>query len=279
MTLIDTHQHLIWRKLFGYDWTAGIPALAEGDFTPRHYLALTEARGISGAIFVEAGVNDADYKAEARHVAKLVGQDGLLGLVASCRPEEDEGFDAWLDECVGLGVNGFRRVLHVVDDDLSRSDTFRANLRKIGRKGLTFDVIFMASKLPIAVDLARACDAQTLIVDHCGNPDIAKGGFEHWAASMRALAGLPHVNVKLSGVMTQCPAGAANAATLRPYFEHLLDCFGADRIVWGSDWPVVNLASGLADWIDVTHALLAPLTDIERARIGAENARRLYGLG
>lgn len=278
MKLIDTHQHLIWRNALGYDWTSGIPALAEGDFTPGDYQALTAGLGVAGSIFMETGVNDADYKAEARHVSKLVGQDGLLGLIASCRPEEDDGFDAWLDECVGLGVNGFRRILHVVDDDMSKSQTFRANLRKIGAKGLTFDVIFFAAKLPIALELAQACDGQTLVLDHCGNPDISGGAFDGWAASMRSLAALPHVNVKLSGVMTQCPPGKANAATLKPWVDHVIDCFGSDRIVWGSDWPVVNLATGAADWIGVTKELLASLSADEQARIGSENARRIYRL-
>ena len=86
MDFIDTHLHLIYRDKLGYGWTLGIPPLATGNFTLADYNALTAGRGISGAVFMEAGVDDADYKAEARLIAGMVGQNGLLGQIASCRP-------------------------------------------------------------------------------------------------------------------------------------------------------------------------------------------------
>lgn len=175
MELIDTHLHLIWRDRFGYGWTEGIPVLAEGDFTPEAYQARVKDQGITGAIVMECGVDEADYQAEARYVATRVGGDGILGQIASCRPETEAGFDAWLEECGGLDVKGFRRILHVVPDEMSQGASFRANLRKIGQQGLPFDMCFLARQLPIAEALARACDAQQLVLDHCGVPDIAGG--------------------------------------------------------------------------------------------------------
>lgn len=278
MDLIDTHQHLIWRDRLGYGWTAGIPALAEGDFLPETYQAEVAGLGVIGSLFMEVGVDDADYQAEARHVATQVGQHGILGQIASCRPEEDIGFDAWLEECAGLHVHGFRRILHVVPDDLSQSETFRANLRKIGRKGWAFDLCFLARQLPIALDLVRACPDQTLILDHCGVPDIAGEAFTPWAKAIADLARMPNLNVKLSGISAYCAPGTAGLETLRPWVSHVLDCFGAERVVWGSDWPVVLLGTGLRDWIGLTGDLLARLSPSERASIGHLNARRVYGL-
>ncbi len=278
MDFIDTHQHLIWRDRFGYGWTAGIPALAEGDFTPEIYRAETGDLGILGTVFMECAVDEADYQAEARYVAGRVGKDGLLGLIASCRPETDAGFDAWLEECGDLGVNGFRRVLHVVPDDLSQTETFRANLRKIGRRGLAFDLCFAARQLPIAEDLARACDDQPLVLDHCGVPDIAGGAFDDWARAITRLAALPHMQVKLSGISAYCAPGTASVEVLRPWVDHVLASFGPGRVVWGSDWPVVLLGSGLTDWIAMSRALLAGLSPEDQAAIGQDNARRIYRL-
>lgn len=156
MQFIDTHQHLIYRDRCGYGWTQDIPALATGDFTTADYAALTAGKGVSGSVFMETGVDDGDYQTEARFVAGLIGQGGMLGQIASCRPETDAGFDAWLAECAGLQVKGFRRILHVVPDDVSQSAVFRRNLRKIGQAGLAFDLCFLARQLPIAADLARA---------------------------------------------------------------------------------------------------------------------------
>ena len=276
MDLIDTHLHLIYRDRLGYGWTAGIPPLAAGDFTIEDYGSLAAGLGITGAVFMETGVDDAGYRAETRFVAGMVGQGGILGQIASCRPEQDEGFDDWLEECAGLSVLGFRRILHVMPDDMSQSPTFRRNLTKIGARGLAFDICVLARQLPIAAALARACPNQPLVLDHCGVPDIAGGGFAEWARGIDALAALPHVCLKLSGITAYCAPGPANLATLKPWVDHVITAFGADRVLWGGDWPVVNLGVGLPDWIILTRALLAGLTATEQAQIFRETAKRVY---
>lgn len=278
MDLIDTHQHLIMRGKIGYAWTEGVPALAAGDFTVADYLALTAGRGVMGTIFMETGVDDAGYKTEARVVAGLVGQHGMLGQIASCRPEDDAGFDGWLDECSRLHVVGFRRILHEISDDVSQTATFRRNLAKIGARGLPFDLCFLARQLPIARALAMACDNQVLVLDHCGVPDIAGAAFDEWAHGITAMAALPHVHCKLSGITRYCAPGTASVALLQPWVDHVIASFGADRIVWGGDWPVVNLGAGLPAWIDMTRELVARLSPEEQAAIGHGTARRVYGL-
>lgn len=279
--LLDTHQHLIYRNKVGYDWTGGIPALAQGDFTLTDYAALTRDSGISGSLFMETGVNDADYQAEGRFTAELAEDEasGLRGIIASIRPEEDEGFDAWLEESVALGVVGYRRILHVVDDELSTTATFRRNVSKIGKTSRTFDMCYLARQLPLAAELAKACPDTTFILDHCGVPDIAGNGLDPWRVNMTALASLPNVNCKLSGILAYCAPGTASLETIRPYLDHVLECFTPQRIVWGSDWPVVNLANGLPDWINVTRSILDELSEDEAHAIGHQNAERIYGLG
>lgn len=278
MEFIDTHQHLIFRNRFTYEWTKGIPALAKGDFTTSDYGALTDNKGIVGTLFMETAVDDENYKAEARFVSELVGSDGMLGQIASCRPEEDVGFDAWLDECRNLSVVGFRRILHVMPDELSQSSNFRANVKKIGKEGLPFEICVLARQLPIAADLARSCDRQRFVLNHCGVPDIAGEAFESWAADIAKVAELSHVMVKLSGLTAYCKPGTATKATLLPWVNHIIETFGSERIVWGGDWPVVNLGSGLEEWISITRELLEDLSPDEQAAISQENARTVYGI-
>lgn len=276
MEFIDTHQHLIYRDKFGYEWTSGIPPLAEGDFTLEDYRSLVAGQGVVGTIFMEAGVDDADYQAEARFISGLVGTQDMLGQIASCRPEEDDGFDAWLDECRDLGVVGYRRILHVMPDELSQSRTFRSNVKKIGKAGLPFDVCVLARQLPIATDLARACDDQPLVLNHFGVPDIAGGAFDCWAADMTKLAEFPHVVIKLSGITAYCAPGDGSAKNLQQWVGHVIEEFGPARIVWGSDWPVVNLGSGLAGWIAITRELLGGLSVGEQEAIAGGSARTIY---
>lgn len=276
MHLIDTHLHLIYRNRLGYGWTSGIPALATGDFSLDDYGALTAGLGVEGALFMEAGVDDADYQTEARFVAGLIGKGGLLGQIASCRPEEDAGFDDWLDECAGLHVHGFRRILHVMPDALSQSPTFRRNLAKIGARGWAFDVCVLARQLPLALDLARACPDQVMVLDHCGVPDIAGGNFADWAKGIDAISALPQMHVKLSGITAYCAPGTATKTTLQPWVDHILAAFGPDRVLWGSDWPVVNLGVGLPDWIPLTRALLSGLSAHEQEQVFRGTAKRVY---
>lgn len=278
MDFIDTHVHLILRDRLGYGWTSDIPALATGDFTLADYAGLTAGKGVAGWVFMETGVDDADYKAEARLVSGLLGQSGLMGLIASCRPEDDAGFDDWLTECDGLHVHGYRRILHVMPDDLSQTATFRRNVAKIGARGLPFDVCVLARQLPIALALAKACPGQSLVLDHCGVPDIAGGAFDDWARGIDALAALPQMHLKLSGISANCPPGQANLATLKPWVDHAIAAFGAKRVLWGGDWPVVNLGPGLPDWIDLSRALLADLSAEDQAQIMQGTAKRVYRL-
>jgi len=278
MEFIDTHQHLIYRDLVGYCWTADIPALATGDFTQADYDALTDGSGVVGKVFMEVGVDEADYQTEARFVAGLVGSHGLLGQIASIRPEFDAGFDDWLAESAVLRVVGFRRILHVVPDEVSQSDTFRRNLRKIGAAGLPFDINFLARQLGIAEALVRACPDQVFVLDHCGVPDIAGGAYEEWAGGITAIAKLPQVVVKLSGIAAYCAPGTASVAVFQRYFDHLMQSFGPDRMLWGSDWPVVNLGMRLPDWIAATRALIGGLSENEQFAIAQGTARRVYGL-
>lgn len=277
MKLLDTHQHLIYRDRLGYAWAEGIPPLASGDFTVETYNELAGGQ-VAGALFMEAAVDDADYQQEARLIASIAhdSASSILGLIASCRPETEAGFEAWLDECAGMGVVGFRRVLHVVDDEMSRASIFRENIRRIGSRGMSFDMCFLARQLPVALELASACPDMTLVLDHCGVPDIAGGAFETWAADIDALAALPHVSCKLSGLTAYAGPDQDRAEAIRPYVDHVLSAFGPARMVWGSDWPVVDLGSGLPGWLDMTRDILTGLSPDEAADISHRTAQRIY---
>jgi predicted TIM-barrel fold metal-dependent hydrolase len=278
--LLDTHQHLVYPEVAGYGWTADIPPLADKAFPLERYKELTKSADMVGTLFMEAGVDDADYKAETRFLADLAKQDGsnIVGIIASCRPEDNDSYTDWLDECDDLGVVGYRRILHVMPDELSTTATFRKNVRALGDRGKTFDLCMLPKQLKLGADLARACDNTTIVLNHCGVPDIAGGGLDPWRADMAAIAALPNVNCKLSGILAYCAPGEATEAAIRPFVDHVLDIFGPKRMVWGSDWPVVELANGLPDWLEVTDTILSALSSDEASAIGQKNAARIYRL-
>lgn len=276
MELIDTHLHLIDRAVTGHAWTARVPALAGRDFSLDEALGLYGGR-VAGSVFMEVAA--LDWQAEARWVAGLVREGQLLGQIASCRPEADEGFEAWLDEGRSLGVVGYRRILHEdVAEDVSLSETFRDNVRRIGRAGFPFDVNVLGRTLWLARDLARACPEVTFVLDHCGTPDIAGDGWDEWSSGLAEVAACPNVNVKLSGISAYARPEQRSLEGLRPWIERVIELFTPARTVWGSDWPVANLGLGLPGWLEVTEAVLARLSADEAAAVGSGNARRIYGL-
>ena len=157
-----------------------------------------------------------------------------------------------------------------------RFQSVRKNILKIGRKGKVFDMVFRVDQLDLAYQLAATCDDMALVLDHCGSPDIAGSDIADWKAAIRKIAQLKHVNGKLSGILTCCPEGSANIETVKPYIDHMIECFGPSRLVWGSDWPVVNLKSDLPNWIDVFRALIADLSLDEQTAIANGNAQGIY---
>jgi predicted TIM-barrel fold metal-dependent hydrolase len=278
ISLLDTHQHLVYREKASYGWTKDIPLLAEGNFTLDDYKTLTEGLGIGGTLFMETGVDDPDYQQETRFVKSLAdnSDNGMIGLISSIRPESDEAFEAWLEETIEMGVVGYRRILHVMPDDTSQSDIFRKNVRKIGVSGKTFDICFLPGQLPFACELAKACENTKLILNHCGVPDIAGDGLDPWRQDIKALAQIPNVICKLSGLMAYCAPGTSSLETIEPFVDHVLNCFGPNRMVWGSDWPVVNLAKGLPEWIAVTRKILGKLSADEASSIAYGTAQIVY---
>ena len=278
--LLDTHQHLVYRDVAGYSWAKDIPPLAEDNFTVEDYLKLTQGLGIKGTLFMETGVDDPDYKSEAVYVQGLAEnpKNGIKGLIVSIRPEEDNEFNSWFEKTLEMNVAGYRRILHVMPDETSQAQTFINNVKKIGKVGKPFDICYLPTQLSVAYDFAKNCDETNLVLNHCGVPSIAAGEIDQWGKDIKKLSELPNVTCKLSGLMAYCAPGTSSQETIKPYVDHVLECFGPDKMVWGSDWPVVNLGKGIQEWIKVTNQILAQLSVDEATKIASLNAERIYNI-
>jgi len=275
---IDTHLHVLLPEYFSYPWTADFAPLNKR-FGLDDYQRSSKDCDIAGALFMEVDVAPEDSAAESKHFCALAGDpaSGILGVIASGRPESD-GFEAHLDAIAHARLKGLRRVLHVVPDEVSQSARFRKNVAKLGPRKLTFDICARQDQLVIMQGLVDACPDTQFILDHCGNPDIARGDFEGWRKVLAPLAERPNVAVKLSGVPICCPPDEANADTLRPWIESTLELFGWERCVWGGDWPVCTLNGSFASWCAALDEILAEASADNRQRLYTENAKRIYNL-
>ena len=278
--MIDTHIHLLEPDRFTYEWTKGFPALT-GRFDLSDYQKASADTGIQAGVFME--VDCEESADEARYFCSLAEQPGCLiqAVVAAARPESPD-FERNLEAMAHPRLTGIRRVLHTQPDELSQSSLFRENVSHLGALGLAFDLCVLQRQLPLALDLVRACPQTTFILDHCGVPEIsandapAGAGFLAWKKSIRTLAAEPNVNGKISGITAYAPEPLRNAQGLRPYIDTMLEAFGPSRLVWGGDWPVVNLGTGLLAWSNISHELLSRLTADERTLILSTNAKKIY---
>ncbi len=276
--ILDTHQHLIHPDRLRYDWTSGIPALADRAFTYQDYLAAAADTGITRTLFMETDA--AEWRDETAMVLEMADDPDTIvaGVIANCRPEDGDGFDAWLDTIADTRVVGLRRILHTEPDGLSRDDGFAANIRKLAGRGLSFDMCFLERQLPIAVELAAKCEGVQLVLDHCGVPAIAGGALDPWRQHIAELAAMPHVACKISGVIAYANPGEGTADTVRPWVEHCIESFGWDRVVWGGDWPVCNLNGDLGGWVATSRALVAGEDEANQRKLFHENAARIYAV-
>jgi predicted TIM-barrel fold metal-dependent hydrolase len=284
---LDTHLHLLYPERLHYDWTAGLPALQHSCHL-RDYRSEAQSLGIGPALHMEADVREADIDAETELVQELAQDPSgqILGAISSCRPEtaDSEAFALFVERTTANPlVRGFRRVLHTQLDELASSERFRANLRLLTAQGHPFDLCVLPRQLPQAAELARSVHSATFVLDHCGIPSIASGEFEYWRKEICALATLPNVHCKISGVIAygdpsrwQGSDVAPVAADLRPYIEQVIHSFGWQRVVWGSDFPVCKLTKGLTAWKQVTDLLMRGASDHELDALAQDNARRIY---
>lgn len=273
MRIVDTHCHLIYLDRLRYPWLESEPALNR-DFHLDDYRAEAEPAGIADVIHMEVDVAADDIEWETEFIGGL----GVTAMVAACRPELPE-FPDYLDRAVGNPrVKGFRRVLHTQPDDLSRSPLFADNLRRLARHDMTFDLCVLARQLPIGLELAKACPQVTFVLDHCGVPNVRDRELDPWRADIAALAKLPNVACKISGIVAYADPAGWTVDDLRPFVEHVIAVFGWDRVVWGSDWPVCTTTADLTRWVAATHALIAGASDSEKERLLSTNATRIYRL-
>lgn len=277
MDRIDTHLHLIYPERFSYDWTEEIPAL-QGNFGLVEYREAAEGCGITESIFMEVDVPWEQAASEAAFFCSLaeIPTNRIAGVIAACRPENPD-FVSQLESLSHPKLLGFRRVLHTQPDGLSETSRFRENVALIGKADLTFDLCLLPHQLANGAALLDACPDTRFILDHCGVPDIASGDLAYWREQLREISRRPNLACKISGIIAYA-GGEITADTLRPVVEHAIDCFGWDRVVWGSDWPVCNLTRDLAIWTRLLDKILSGSSEDELARLYHRNAHRIYQL-
>lgn len=279
MKIVDTHQHLWDKDLFHYAWLEPLPKL-DRSFRLSDYSDATRGLEIDKTVFVECDVDEAQVMEEALHALRLANDAGnrIAGVVASGRPEKD-GFKTYLDKVSGHSkLKGIRRILHTHPDELGQAKTFIENVGRLESYGLSFDICVLARQLPVAINLASKCPHVAFVLDHCGVPEVKDQVVDPWRGHIRELSKLPNVACKISGLVAYANPANWRAEDLRPFVDHVIESFGWDRVMFGSDWPVCNLAASYRQWVETVLSLTHAAGEANQIKLFHDNALRIYRL-
>jgi L-fuconolactonase len=271
---LDAHQHFWKYNPAEHIWMTDTMAALKRNYLPRDLAPLLSASGIDGCIAVQACQNIE----ETRWLLELAEQDdfikGVVGWVELCSEELPQQLERFARHPRLVGVR------HIVqdepDDEFMLRSAFRAGIARLADHDLAYDLLLYPRHLPVAVKLVREFQNQRFVLDHIAKPGIAGGIISPWEQDLRALADYPNVWCKISGMVTEARWKGWTREDFRPYLDVVLDAFGAERLMIGSDWPVCTLSGDYAATMSIAKDFVASLPAQARNGVLGKNCAAFY---
>ncbi len=274
--IIDTHVHFWDGDEVPISWQKGLPI--DRPFRPSDFDADSGDVDLEAIVFVEANVAPPHHVAEADFVTRLAAEDPRIKAIVAHAPLDAPTV---ADDLAALAerplVRGIRHLVQGQDAEaLTTSEAFRGGLRLLPRHGFHFELCILHDQFAPVLRLVEAMPEVTFVLDHIAKPGIKAGQREPWWTEIATLATFPNVTCKLSGVVTEADHEAWTEDQLRPYIERVIQVFGPDRLMFGSDWPVMRLATDYVRWVEIVDRALSGFGAADRHKVFIENAMRVY---
>lgn len=273
---IDSHQHFWHYNAVRDGWITDEMSVLKRDFLPEELTRQIRANGIDGSIAVQADQSEAEthflLKLADSH-PDIVGVVGWVDLRARNISERLDYFSQFEK------LLGFRHIVQAEPDDrfMQRED-FLGGIKALERHGFTYDILIYERHLPVAAEFVRRFPSQKFVIDHLAKPLIKKRQLDDWARGIRAIASNPNVYCKVSGMVTEADWRQWNEGEFKPYLDVIFEAFGADRLMFGSDWPVCLLAANYQQVKGIVDNYTRDLSQSEKEKIFGLNAARFYGV-
>lgn len=275
--MIDAHQHFWTLGRGDYPWPNETVAPIFRDFSPDDLAPLLARAGVKQTVLVQA----TDTAAETEFLLDLAERHGFIAGVVGWVDLSATNAIAEIDRLrANPRLKGLRPMLQNIEDTdwLLHADVQPA-LAHMAETDLRFDALIQPRHLPVIAEIARRHPGLQIVIDHIAKPKMGDGRRpdNDWTDGMRRLSDCPNLWCKLSGMITEI-GPEWQRADIAPFAATVLDAFGPERVMWGSDWPVVNLAGEYLRWLETAYALTADRSEAERAQIFGETATQFYGL-
>ncbi|MBE7555951.1 MAG: amidohydrolase family protein [Anaerolineales bacterium] len=273
---IDSHQHFWHYNLAEYGWMTDSMAVLKKDFLPEDLAPFLKQAGFQGTVAVQARQN----LQETEWLLELAGQHDFIKGVVGWVDLRSPHVRSQLETCTRHPeLKGIRHVVHDEPDDyFMLLPEFLAGLALLAEFNLTYDLLLFPRHLPIAVEVVKQFPDQRFVVDHIAKPFIRTKTISPWDSDMRELAKFENVYCKVSGMVTEAAWGLWAVADFYPYLDIVFDCFGPDRLMFGSDWPVCTLSGAYADVARIVQEYLQQFPGEIQEKILGRNAVRFYNL-
>ena len=278
--IIDSHVHLADPAKFGYAWTKNAPSLNRR-VLPDDLMAAAAPVKIDKLVFVEVDVDLPQHLAEAEWIDGMAKADPRIGgMVAALPLERGAAAAVELNKLrQNKALRGIRRLIqNQADPDFCVQPDFIEGLQLLAKHDLVFDICIFHHHLPNAIKMVKQCPDVRFVLDHIGKPGIKAGLTDPWRRHMKELAALPNVTCKISGVSTEADHKNWTREQLRPYIAHAIDSFGFDRVMYGGDWHVMELAGTYPQWVEIVDWVTEGASRDEKRKLFRDTAIRVYRL-
>jgi L-fucono-1,5-lactonase len=273
---IDSHQHF-WRySAAEYGWIDDSMAALRRDFLPADLRSEMIEASVDACVAVQAR----QTLEETRWLLELADANPFVaGVIGWVDLQADDAADQLARFADHPKLVGIRHIVQAEPDDrFMLRPAFCRGISLLAERGLTYDILIYPKHLQAAGELVSRFPGQPFVLDHLAKPDIRAGELRKWESGIRELAKFPLVSCKLSGLVTEADWKRWTPNDIWPYLDIAFDCFGADRLMIGSDWPVCTVAAGYGRTISIVDDYLATRPAAERAAVMGENAARLWRL-
>ncbi|MGR3810112.1 amidohydrolase family protein [Jiulongibacter sp. NS-SX5] len=273
--MIDAHQHFWTYSKEEFSWIDGSMSAIQRDFLPNDLAQVYQKHKVDGSVLIQVNQNEEENEVFHDYAVNHDFIKGTVGWVDFKSENLSERLAYYQSKPL---LKGFRHIVQGESDDFLLDPLFTKGVQQLEKLGYTYDILIFERQLKAALTFIKALPENKLIIDHIAKPDIKNQSIDSWKFYMKTIAQQSNVSVKVSGMVTEADYTGWKPEDFTEYLDHLLESFGPEKLVYGSDWPVCLVAASYEQQLQIVQEYFSKLSHHEQHMIFHQNAVNFYGL-